>query len=152
MTMIAQTKQKSSLEQKPDPNPPLNNPLRLEACAEMERHFQEQDRLIAAWLAPRGSRRLNVSYVAGLRETHFSWWARLEYRALTEVRPPLDLAAREYLPGYVRPSVRHASLMERACPTWLICCLMGVAALWFFAGEMFPHQAEALVDFLKGLF
>ena len=142
------------MEQATELQPLQSNLLRIEAWAEIERHFGQQDRLIAAWLAPTGSRRLNVAYIANLRETRFSFWERLEHRARTEPRTPSDRqrAARQYLTGYVRPSVRHACLMERACPTWLICSVMGFVALWFFVPALFPHQAETLIDFLKGLF
>ena len=129
-------------------------PTRLEAWAEMEQHFAEQDRLIAAWLAPSGSRRLNVAHVTGLRETRFAYWRHLEDRAHTEPRllDSQDRAAREYLTGYVRPSVRHANLMERACPIWLVLSVMGVAALWFFVPALFPGAAESALAWLKGFF
>ena len=142
--------------------------LGIEAWAEWERHYQESDALIAAWL---GSH-VKVATVARYRETNFFYWQHLERRARSA--PPRTLSARalaaqHYLgkyhgPDYIRPSERDydegtagraddsgrgdTSLMERVCPAGLVGAMAGAVAAWFFAKPLIL----AAIDCLKGLF
>jgi len=142
--------------------------LGIEAWAEWERHYQESDALIAAWL---GSH-VKVATVARYRETNFFYWQHLERRARSA--PPRTLSARalaaqHYLgkyhgPDYIRPSERDydegtagraddagrgdTSLMERVCPAGLVGAMAGTVAAWFFAKPLIL----AAIDYVKGIF
>lgn len=148
--------------------------LGIEAWAEWERHFQESDALIAAWLGAH----VKVATVTRCRETNFFYWQHLERRVRSS--PPRTLSARalaaqlylgEYHPAdYVRPSQTNVwerdiddiclvpkslapkSLMERMLPTWALWTGTGAVAAWFVGKPTVLAAAGHVLDFVKGLF